>query len=885
MAMHWIRRLVWRLEVLFRKGRAENELDEELRDHLERETQENIRMGLSPEEARRQARIDFGGVEGTKEQVRDVRGARCLDDLRQDLRYTVRMMGKSPAFFTAVVLTLAVGIGGTVAMFSILDAALFSFLPYPEPDRLVVGRATFSGNVSPFASFPDYADYRDGNDGLEVMAAFMPQNVNFPVTGSDSPEMAAVNVVTLDFFQAMGVEPQVGRTFHPDEAEASAGKAVVLSHGFWQRWLGGAPDVVGKPLTVAGFPATIVGVMPRDFHFRHHTDLWFPVRKGDLDTENRRSHSWQILGRMRDGITLEQAQAQMDVISARLAEEYPETHATKAFLLTPVGEALAEGYRPALLVLMGATALLLFIGCGNVAGLLAARATFRKVELSVRAALGASRRRLVRQLLTESLLLAAGAGAVGALLALWLQRFILALFPLDLLGISQVGLSGPMLTFTFLVSLGTALLFGVGPALTSSQANPADDLRRSHRTSSGGKGGRVRGGLVAAQVALSVVLLTGSGLLIRSFVRLQAVDMGFQTENLITANLSIEPLKYEDAVSRAQFFQAVLEDVAAMPDVVSVSAIDKVPIRHPFTNWSFWDPEHPPDASERPPWAFARFVMPGYFEAMGLPILRGRDHDRRDQGILLPPVVLNQVMADALFPDQDPVGRRVSVHFLMADVRQFEIVGVVGDMRITAVNRTPDYQMYFGYDVMPSAMQSTSMQLVVRTQGDLASLVPAIRRRVLEHDPDAPLTQVATLTDIVSDSIAGFRVLSLATTLLAVTALLLSLTGLYAVLAYYVARRTREIGIRMVFGATAMHVTRLVLNRGLLLVAGGLAVGFAGAFGVTRFLQSELYEVGTTDPVTFGSVALGFLVIGALASLMPARRATRVDPVRAMQAE
>ncbi len=864
-----------------RKARVEDDLDEELRYHVEREIQENIRMGRSPDEARRKAHVDFGGVEGTKEQIRDVRGARCLDDLRQDLRYTVRVMGKRPAFFATVVLTLAVGIGGTVATFSILDAALFRSLPYPEPDRLVLGRATFSGNVGLFASFPDYVDYRDGNDGFEDMAAFLPQIKHYPVTGSDSPEMAAASIVTPDFFQALGVEPQVGRTFHPGDAETGAGDEVVLSHGFWQRWFGGAPDVVGRTLTVAGSVATVVGVMPRGFHFRYRTDLWIPVRKGAMDTENRRSHSWQIVGRMRDGITLEQAQAQMDVISSRLAAEYPETHATKGFRLTPLGEALAEGYRPALLVLMGATALLLTIACGNVAGLLAARATSRKVELSVRTALGASRRRLVRQLLTESLLVAAVAGAAGALLGLWLQRFILALFPLELLGISEVGLSGSMLAFTILVSLGTALLFGVRPALAASRTNPADDLRSGRRTSDGGRGDRVRGGLVAAQVALSVVLLTGSGLLIRSFVRLQAADMGFQARNLITADLSIEPLKHEDPVSRAQFFQAVLEDVKAVPGVVSVSAIDKVPIRHRFTNWSFWDPRYPPDASRRPSSAFARFVMPGYFEAMGLPVLRGRDHDRRDRENPLPPVVINQVMADALFPDQDPIGRQMSVNFLMADVRQFQIVGVVGDMRITAVSRTPGFQMYFSYDEMPS----TSMQLVVRSQGDSASLVPVIRRRVLEQDPDATLTQVATLTDIISDSIAGSRVLSLATTLFAVTALLFSATGLYAVLAYYVACRTREIGIRMAFGATPLHVTRLVLNRGMLLVAGGLAAGFAGALGVTRLLQSQLYEVGTTDPVTFGSVALGFLGIGAVASLAPAWRAARVDPVRSMQVE
>ncbi|MFG1690983.1 ADOP family duplicated permease [Gemmatimonadota bacterium] len=879
--MHWFRRLAWRMEVLFRKGRAESELDEELEYHLEREIRENLEEGMTPEEARRKALVEFGGVERTKEQVRDVRGVRGLDDLRLDLRFILRRMGKSPAFFSAVILTLAVGIGATVAMFSVLDAALYRSQPYPEPDRLVLGRATFNGNVNPWASFPDYMDYRDGNDAFQVMAAYIPQIQSLPVTGSDTPEMAAASLVTVDFFQAMGVEPLAGRTFLADEAESSSSNVVVISHGFWQRWFGGVSDVVGRTLTLAGTPATVVGIMPPGFRYRSHTDVWFPVRHGEWGTENRRSHSWQAVGRVKDGVTLEQAQAQMDVISAQLTEAYPDTHENKGFRLTPLGEALAEGYRPALLVLMGATALLLFIACGNVAGLLMARATSRRVELSVRTALGARRQRLTRQLFTESLFLAVAAGGLGVILALWLQRIILALFPLDLLGIAEVGLSGPMLSFTLLVTLGTALLFGAGPALTASQANPSEDLRSSHRTSSGGKGSRMRGGLVAAQVALSVVLLTGSGLLIRSFVRLQTVDMGFQAESLLVARLSIEPLKYEDPVSRTQFFQGVLDDVRAMPEVVSASLIDKVPIRQSWTNWSCWDPENPPDATQGTPSAMARFVMPGYFDAMGVPILRGRDHDRGDVENSLPPVVINQVMADALFPDQDPVGRRLSVNMRMAEVREFEIVGVVGDMRITEVRRTPFFQMYFGYDAIPS----NSMNLVVRAQRDVANLVPAIRRKIMEQDPDAPLTEVATMTDIVSASITGSRVLSLATSLFAVTALLLSMTGLYAVLAYYVSCRTREIGIRVAFGATAVHVMKSVLSRGLVLVAGGLAVGLGCAFGVTRLLQAQLYEVGVTDPVTFLGVGAALLVIGAVASLVPARRATRVDPVRAMQVE
>lgn len=882
--MHWIRRLAWRLEVLFRKGRAEEELDEELRYHLDQAVRENLERGMTPEEARRRAYVEFGGVERTKEQVRDVRGARGLDDLRQDLRYALRGMGKSPAFFSAVVMTLAVGIGATVAMFSILDAALFRTQPYPDADRLVVGRTTFSENVNDYASFPDYLDYRNGSDAFRNMAAFMPNTMPVPVTGNDTPDMAAASLVTVDFFRTLGVEPQVGRTFLPTEAEPNAPEVVVISHGFWQRRFGGDPAVLGSTFNIAGSTVTLVGIMPPGFYFRFPVDAWIPVRHGMWDTENRRSHSWQAVGRLREGVTLEQAQAQMDVITAQLAEGYPDTHETKGFLLTPLGEALAEGYRPALLVLMGATALLLFIACGNVAGLLMARATSRRMELSVRTALGARRQRLVRQLFTENLFLAVASGGLGILLALWLQRLILTLFPLDLLGISEVGLSGPMLGFALLASLATALLFGAGPAVTASQANPSEGLRNSLRTTSGGRGGQVRGGLVAAQVALSVVLLTGSGLLIRSFVQLQTENLGFQTENLMAAHLSVEPLKYEDPEVLTQFFHGVLNDVRAMPQVASASFVDKVPIRHPWTNWSVWDPESPPDETQRAPLAFARFVSPGYFEVMGVPVLQGRDHDRRNVDSALPPVMVNQALAEALFPQENPIGRRLSVNFVMAEVREYEIVGVVGDMRITAVRRSPGYQMYFGSDEIHPLL-SNSRALMVRTKGDMASLIPAIRRKIRDRDPDANLTEVSSMKDVVSASLTGNRVLGLATALFAATALLLSMTGLYAVLAYYVSLRTREIGIRVAFGATRLHVIRSVLGRGLVLVVVGLGVGFACALGVTRLLQAQLYQVGATDPLTFVSVGLGLLVVGALASLLPARRATLVDPVRAMQTE
>ena len=620
--------------------------------------------------------------------------------------------------------------------------------------------------------------------------------------------------------------------------------------------------------------------MPAGFRFRNDTDLWTPVRPGQLDTEARRSHSWQVVGRLRDGVSLEHAQSQIDVISAQIAEEFPESHQGKGMGFIPLSEAFSEDYRPSLLVLMGATALLLLIACGNVAGLLAARATSRRVELSVRAALGAGRATLARQLFVESLLLAGIAGLGGVLLALWIQRIVLSAFPLDLLGIHQVGLSGPMLTAALGVSMATAILFGVGPAFFASQADPADELGGGRRASSGARGAKARGGLVVAQVALSVVLLTGAGLLIQSFVRLQAVEMGFRTENLITASLAISPNEYPEGEVRSLFFHGVREDVEALPGVVSASFIDMVPVRHRYRNWFVWDSNSPPEGDADGLSTYSRTVLPGYFETMGIPLLRGRDHALEDEPRSTPYLVISESAADALFPGQDPVGRLVTV-FNGRGNNEYEVLGVVGDIRANFVSTEASPAMYFNH----RTRSATTMNLMVRAQGDPSGLVGSIREAVLTRDPNVPLADVSMMTEILSESISQTLILSVATALFAITALLLSLTGLYAVLAFYVARRTQEIGIRVALGATSRNVQRMVMSRGLVLVGGGLVLGLGGAFASTRLLQNQLYQVGTTDPWTFGGVAAGFLLVGMMACLVPGRRAARVDPVRAIQVE
>jgi predicted permease len=808
------------------------------------------------------------------------RAGATFGTLRDDLRLALRKLSKSPGFSTAAVVTLAVGIGATVAMFSILEVALLRSLPYPESEELVLGRATFQGEMNMTCSFPDYLSHKEGSEAFEVLAAVLPNLRRYTLTGKDVPERVGAQWVTADFFQALGVAPALGRTFSLEEGEPNGPAVAVISHGLWQGWFGGDPEVVGKSLNLAGMQVAVIGVMPVGFRFMNDTDVWAPVRMGMFDTEGRRSHSWQAVGRLKDGVTLEQAQTQMDVISAQLEEAYPESHADKGFGLVPLGDGLAEVYRPGILLLMGATTLLLLIACGNVAGLLTARATARKVDLSVRAALGASRVVLVRQLFVESLLIALLAGSGGSVLALWIQQSVLAAVPLDLLGVRTVGLSGPMLLFALGISIGTAVLFGTGPALAASRAEPGEELRGGRTTTGGRRGGRVRAGLVVGQVALSVVLLMGSGLLIRSFVKLQGVDLGFQTEHLITANVALNEAKYEDPASRTRFFQEVADRVEALPGVESASFVNKIPIRDRWTNWFIWDPSNPPDAQEGRLSTYSRTVMPGYFETLGIPVLRGRDHRLEDGGRDEPYLVINQATAEGLFPGQDPIGRRIRVFNGMGE-DEYEVLGVVGDFRITSVDREPRPQMYYHHATYPSS----GMQLVVQAQGEEATLVPAIRRAVLRLDPDVPLENVISAEEIVSNSLSANRLLSVATALFAVTALLLSLTGVYAVLAFYVGRRTREIGIRVAIGATGGQVSGMVLWRGLGMVGAGLGFGLMGAALSARVLQSQLYQVGSMDPVVLASVSAGFIAVGALAALFPAQRATRVDPIRAMQVE
>ena len=829
----------------------------------------------------RQSRNSPAGSAGPRNRSRTtVRSAHPMSTFMQDVSYAVRTLSRAPGFTAVVIVILAIGIGANVAMFSIADAVMLRSLPFADADQLILGRTTYDGQVAWNVSSPDYYDYRDQVQAFQSLAAIRSGASPVTVTGGDEPERIPAILVSVNFFPTLGIAPQLGRQFGTDEAELSAPSVAIISHGYWQRRFGGAPDVLGRTLVVEGVLNTIVGVMPAGFHFLFDVDIWSPMRDGGPYTGFRQYHNWTLVGRLKTGITPEQAQSQVDVVAAQLQDAYPESNENKGLNVSGLQGALVEYYRPMLLMLMAAIGLVLLIACGNVAGLLLARGSSRNTEMSVRAALGASGGRLARLLLTESALMAVMAGLLGIVLAIWLQRLMLGFIPLDYLGISEIGVSAPMLAFATALSLVTALIFGVAPAINGAKTNPSENLKSGARTTETGGAAKLRSGLVILQVALSVVLLIGSGLLLRSFIKLRGVDPGFHTENLLTARVGL-PFSYQDAESRIQFYEALLQDIQAIPGVRSVGATSLLPIKDSYSNIRAWDPENPPTESSERRLAEHRRVMPGYFDAMGIPILAGRDVEPTDMVDAELALIVSESMGGDLFPDQNPVGRQVALDWGGAEPALVRVVGVAGDVQMTSLSSEDYWQMYYSYSQSPVG----TMSLAIRAQGDPAMLTGAVRRALRARDSDIPLDNVSTMEDAISGSVSGDRIIMLTVTLYAAVAMLLAAIGLYSVLAFYVAQRIHEIGIRMALGATAGKVVQLVLQRGLILVGIGLGLGIAGAFGATRLIQQQLFDVEPTDPMTFAGVGVLFALVGITACLIPAWRAVRLDPVETLHAE
>jgi putative ABC transport system permease protein len=867
---------------LIHRKKRQADLDEEVQAHLRMAAQERMEQGETAEQARASAVREFGNVALVKEVTRDMWGFGWLETLLQDARYGLRQLRRNPGFTAVAALTLALGIGANTAVFSIIHATLLKPLPFRDPARLVLASATFGGTPNPMASAPDYYDYREQADRFEGFSAVFPFAQKTTVTGGAEPERVSFIYVAHDLFRTLGVAPAAGRWFTPEEGLAGGPPVVMVSERFAQRRFGAPRNAVGASLAVDGKPFTVVGVMPASFHLLNDVDVWAPMRRGEsVAGAPRQFHNWLIVARLKPGVSIASAQRQVDVISKRLEQQYPASNTSKALRLDPLQAALAGPQTPRLFLLMGAVGLVLLIACANVAGLLLARGSVRRSELAVRAALGASRARIAGQLLVESVTLALLSGVLGVALAFWLNRLLPLLTGLSDPGTASKGLDWPVLLFALALSILAGALFGVAPALRGSSRLLAQDLLSGTRTTGTMAGTSLRGALVVGQLAVSLVLLVGAGLLIRSFARLAATDLGFDVQHLLTGEIQLLAEQYPDPNQRIQFFDGLREDLAVIPGVKAVGFISQLPIRNPANNVPAWDADHPPANPADQRTAYRRIVLPGYFDAVRIPLLFGRDFGKGDREHAPLTMVINEEMARTLFAERNPLGRRVSVDMGGPQPATFAVVGVVGNARLNFVGDSARMAMYLSYYQFPQA----TLRFAIRTEQEPESITRSVRRLVLARNHDIPVENLISMQRLIGDSLVPQQVSAIVVTLFAVVALLLACVGLYGVLAYSVSQRTHEIGLRMALGAERRDVLKLIVGQGFTLTLFGVGIGIVGAVAVTRLLAGLLYGVKPTDPATFFAVGLLLSSVALLACYIPARRAAKVDPMVALRYE
>ncbi len=869
------------LRNLFSSRGVELDLDREVRSHLEMLTAENVRAGMSTGEAQRAARMALGGLEQVKEQVREQRIGNWLYSVFSDCRFALRQLRKSPGFTAVAVFTLALGVGANTAVFSILDAVLIRPLPYPHAERLVKADVynLKSGDLYGKTSYPDFADWSEQNHFFDHLAAY--EDKSFNLAGTIQPEHVKGQVVSSDFFETLGIQPERGRTF----AGAGNRQVVVLGYSLWSRSFGSDPGAIGKSITLDGYSYEVVGVMPHGFQFPDpQTELWVlltPVRP-DLREEitARGNLGLSVIGRLNGDRNLSQAQAGMTVIASRLERKYPEADRDLGVRLVPLQEDIVGKFRPALFILMGSAALVLLIACANLFTLLLARAAARQPEIAIRSSLGASRRRIIAQLLTESLLLAAAGGALGALLAYLLMGVLVASAPSEIPRISSAHIDPSMLLFTALISVFAGVVFGLAPAWQISRGQLVTSLKQTTRGTEGHK--RMTKGMVVAEIALCLVLLAAAGLLGKSLLLLDRVDPGFRADHLLSVEVYRSMTdENRDANWRnwTGFYQQLLTRVQALPGVASAGATLALPMQGPVWNIGFRIDGHASGNWIDQPEAEARIVSNNYFDVMKIPLRTGRyfsEHDTKDSPHV---AVINESVARLYWPDADPLGRFIEMGAFGAG--RCEIVGVVADIRQASLSNDPAPAIYLPYtqEIMPW------QTLVIRTKNDPMSLAPEIRREVAVLDPEQPVARIATLEELLEVSAAQPRFRTFLLGAFAGVALLLSAIGIYGVMAYTISRRTREIGVRMAVGARPADILKLVFGQSMKMTLMGIAFGLAGAYAVTRVMKSLLFGVTTTDPFTFAGVTLLLSSVALLATYIPARRAMRVEPMVALRHE
>jgi predicted permease len=844
------------------------------------ETAKHVEQGMSPEAARALAEREFGGIDRFKDEVRDARGITWMDDVRRDVRFGLRSLRRSPGFTIVAVLCLALGIGANAALFSVLNAVLLRPLPYPEPERLVRIYETMEQLGPGSVAVPNYRDWVAQSTVFESLVAWQSGSRNLQASG-EAQRLRTVEA-TANLFQMLHARPLRGRVFSPGQDEPGRSQVVVISEPLWRRRFGGDPSLVGRTIQLDGAPYTVIGVMPAAFTFpplaREAAEAWLLYVPDPRLANARGAHFLSTAGRLKPGVSLEQGAAQLKQIAARIEKAFPREQGGRSVLVQPLRESIVGRKRPALLILLGAVFLVLLIACANVANLLLARAAVRQREVAVRLALGASRSRLVRQFLVESLVLALGGALLGLLLARWglaaLAPLVREALPLS----SGIPLDGRVFLFLLAVAAFSGIAFGLVPALQAARGDVRENLvEGGGRTTAGGGQRRFRSGLVVAEIALSLVLLVGAGLLLRGFLKVSGTEPGFVSRGVLTAHLAV-PSGQDQVLPR--FYRPLLERVRALPEVRSAAVISMLPVQDAFTNGSYTVEGRPVPPLPQQPLAEIRLASPGFFGSLGIPVLRGRDFGERDGEKGPRVIIINDVLARKEFPGENPLGRRI-----LFSGGTFEIVGVIGAVHQAGLDQEPLAEIYLPCSDSEYSAFLGDMALVVKTAGAPGAVAGDVRRVVRAVDPGVSLYKVLTMEAVLSDSLASRRLNLWLLALFAGIALALSAAGLYGVISYLVAQRTREIGMRIALGAQTRDVMSLVLRQGVGLTAAGIVAGVIGALALTRWIESLLDGVSARDPLTFSAVAALLAAVALLATWLPARRAARVDPILAIRNE
>jgi putative ABC transport system permease protein len=863
------------------RGNLNERLDEEIRFHIEKQVEKNLRAGMTPEEARRSAHLKFGGVDSAREYTRDQFPWARLDEWLRDLRVAVRMWRRARGAAAIAILTLAIGIGANSAMFSILNALILHPLPFPEADRLISIWDSSDRNPRNEVSFANYADWKAQQTSFDKLGLYRWWTGN--ITGDQSPERVQGFQLTAEILPGLGLRPFLGRFFTEEENQANAQRVILISHGLWQRRFGGRPEILGATVMVNDVPRQVIGILPPELNFPPGAELIAPLQITPDIAANRRFHTYYVVGRLKDGKSVAEANADMTTIAARLAKEYPDTNKGLTARVFPLASDVANTYANGIWLLMGSVGFVLLIACANLANLLLARGPGRVRELAVRVSIGASRGRIVRQLVTESLVLSIAGGGLGIAIAAIAVRTLRQSTPADLMasvpGLATLSVDGPVLVFSSVLSILTGLVFGLLPALRTSTVDANIALRDASRPLGAAGGQRLRGFLVASEVALALVLVSGAGFTLRAFSRLVSMQTGFDSGNVISMGVTLPFARYTDGAAQSRFYETLLMSARGVPGVQSAGLASHIPLAQGNAAGGIVFEGRP--APDQAPQADYRVVSDGYFETIGARLARGRAFSSSDTAASPLVVAVNEAFVSRFFTDsKDAVGSRIAFTGDPEPRQWREIVAVVKDIR-HRINQPPQPETYVPFTQAP---QST-LFLVAKTREDAIGMAPSLRAAVTSIDPNQPVWAVRTLDDVKARAVAAFRATVSFILAFGAVALFLSAIGIFGVVSYLVSARTQEIGLRMALGARASDVVRLIVSQGSRPLLAGFAIGGVGAFALGQVLARTFPEIGAVDPLPLAATTVLLVVVSSLATWLPARRAAAIHPVDALRAD